>query len=98
MAVQPLPHRQQLRYRDNMTAKEQLRSLVDALSEEEAATTLIVVERRRDDAMLQTLAAAPLDDEETTEDEDRSARDAIAEYHRGEAISPDQLKRELGLD
>lgn len=98
MAVQPFPHRHALRYRDGMTAKEQLRNLVDTLSEEEAATTLIVVERRRDDAMLQALAAAPLDDEETTEEEDRSARDAIAEYHRGEAISSDQLKRELGLD
>jgi len=98
MAVQPLPHHQSLRYRDDMTAKEQLRSLVDTLSEEEAATTLIVVERRRDDAMLQALAAAPLDDEGTTEEEDRSARDAIAEYHRGEALGSDQLKRELGLD
>ena len=98
MAVQPFPHRPALRYRDGMTAKEQLRNLVDTLSEEEAATTLIVVERRRDDAMLQALAAAPLDDEETTDEEDRSARDAIAEYHRGETISSDQLKRELGLD
>lgn len=98
MAVQPFPHRQALRYGDGMTAKEQLRSLVDTLTEEEAATTLIVVERRRDDAMLQALAAAPLDDEESTDEEDRSARDAIAEYHRGEAIRSDQLKRELGLD
>lgn len=87
-----------LRYLDSMTAKEQLRSLVNTLSEEEAATTLIVVERRRDDAMLQALAAAPLDDEVSTAEEDRSAREATAEYHRGEAISSEQLKRELGLD
>jgi hypothetical protein len=80
-----------------MTAKEQLRSLVEDLSEEEAATTLIVVERRRDDAMLQALATAPLDDEETTDEEDRSAREAIAEYHCGETISADELKRELGF-
>lgn len=80
-----------------MTAKEQLRSLVEDLSEEEAATTLIVVERRRDDAMLQALATAPLDDEVTTDEENRSAREAIAEYHRGETISADELKRELGL-
>jgi len=89
---------QTLRYLADMTAKEQLRSLVDTLSEEEAATTLIVVERQRDDAMLQALAAAPLDDEESTDEEDRSAREATAEYHRGEATSSDQLKRELGLD
>lgn len=31
------------------------------------------------------------------EEEDRSARDAIAEYHRGETISSDQFG-ELGLD
>lgn len=80
-----------------MTAKEQLHSLVDALSEEEAATTLIVVERRRDDAMLQALATAPLDDEGTTDEEDRSAREAITEYHRGEAARADDVKRELGL-
>jgi len=52
----------------------------------------------RDDAMLQALAAAPLDDEGSTEEQDRSAREATAEYHRGESIGPDQLKRELGLD
>lgn len=81
-----------------MTAKEQLRSLVDDLSEEEAAAALIVVERRRDDPMLQALAAAPLDDEESTEDEDRSAHEGIAAYHRGEAISADEFKREFGID
>ncbi len=80
-----------------MTAKEQLRSLVDTLTEEEAATTLIVVERRRDDSMLHALAAAPVDDEGSSEEEDRSAREAIAEYHRGETTSADELKRELGL-
>jgi hypothetical protein len=50
------------------------------------------------DAMLEALATAPLDDEESTEEEDRSAREAIAAYHRGEAISADELKREFGLD
>lgn len=80
-----------------MTAKERLRTLVEDLSEEEAATALPIVERRRVEQMLQALAAAPLDDEESTPEEDAVARDALAEYGRGEAISPDQLKRDLGL-
>lgn len=36
--------------------------------------------------------------EATTEDEDRTARDAIAAYERGEAIGAYELKQELGLD
>ena len=80
-----------------MTAKERLRNLIEELSEEEAATALPIVERRRVDTMLQALAAAPSDDEESTADEDAASRDALSEYKRGEAISPDQLKRDLGL-
>lgn len=80
-----------------MTAKERLRDLVEGLSEEEAATALPIVERWRADKMLQALAAAPPDDEESTPEEDAVSRDALAEYERGEAVSPDQLKRDLGL-
>ncbi|MHB8471212.1 MAG: hypothetical protein ACYDCH_15890 [Gaiellaceae bacterium] len=80
-----------------MTAKERLRNLVEDLSEEEAAAALPIVERRRIDPMLQALAAAPSDDEESTPDEDATARDALVEYERGEAISSDELKRDLGL-
>ena len=80
-----------------MTAKERLRTLVEDLSEEEAAAALTIVERRRADAMLQALAAAPPDDEESTDEEDATAREALAEYGRGQAISPEQLKRDLGL-
>lgn len=80
-----------------MTAKERLRILVEDLSEEEAATALPIVERRRVDRMLQALAAARPDDEESTPEEDADSRDALAEYERGEAVSRDQLKRDLGL-
>jgi hypothetical protein len=81
-----------------MTTKERLHRLVDELSEREAGATLPVVERRRDDAMLQALANAPLDDEPTSEAEDRSAREALSAYHRGEVIDAAALKHELGLD
>jgi hypothetical protein len=80
-----------------MTAKERLRILVEDLSEEEAATALPIVERRRVDAILRALAAAPADDEESTAEEDASSGRALDEHKRGEALSPDALKRDLGL-
>lgn len=93
----PSPRAQEAATVLGVTAKERLRNLVEDLSEEEAATALPIVERRRVDAMLQALAAAPFDEEESTPAEDAVARDALAEYERGEAISPDQLKRDLDL-
>jgi hypothetical protein len=80
-----------------MTTKERLHRFVDELSEEEAAATLLVAERRRHDEMLQALADAPPDEEPSSPEEDRSAREAMARYRRGEAIGPDELKRDLGL-
>ena len=85
------------RYRCAMTAKERLRNLVEDLSEEEAAGALVIVERRRADPMLQALAAAPPDDEDSTPEEDSVTREALAAYERGEAISPVELKRDLGI-
>jgi hypothetical protein len=81
-----------------MTTKERLHKLVDELSEQEAAAALVIVERRRDDPMLQVLASAPLDDEPSDADEDASAAEALASYHRGEAVSSEQMRSELGLD
>ncbi len=81
-----------------MTTKERLHKLVDELSEDEAAATLLVTERHRDDAMLQALASAPVDDEPASPAEDRSAREALGAYRRGEAIDSAELKRDLGLD
>jgi hypothetical protein len=81
-----------------MTTKERLYRFVDELSEQEAAATLLVAERRRNDPMLQALAEAPIDDEPSSPEEDRSAREAMQAYRRGEGIGPDELKRDLGLD
>ena len=80
-----------------MTAKERLRNLVEDLSEEEAATAPVIVERRRADPMLQALASAAPDDEPSSPEEDRSAREALAAYESGETLSPDELKRDLGI-
>jgi hypothetical protein len=92
-----MARRREPRHRHGRTAKERLRILVDDLSEEEAATALAIVERRRADPMLQALAAAQLDDEESTPEENATAREAWPEYERGEAVLPDELKRDLDL-
>jgi hypothetical protein len=81
-----------------MTTKQQLHKLVDELSEQEAEAALVIVERRRDDPMLHALASAPIDDEPSSPEEDASAVDALASYRRGEAISSEEMRRELGLD
>jgi hypothetical protein len=80
-----------------MTTKERLHELVDELTEAEAAATLLITERHRDDPMLQVLASAPDDDEPSSPAEDRAAQESLDTYHRGEAIGPDELKRDLGL-
>lgn len=80
-----------------MTAKERLRNLVDDLSEEEAAAALPIVERRRVDRMLQALAATAPDDEVSSPEEDATAREALAQYRRGEALTADEVKRDLGI-
>jgi hypothetical protein len=80
-----------------MTAKEQLRRLVDDLSEEEAAGALMIVERRRADPMVQALALAPYDDEPSDTEELEEAQRGVAAYARGEAISAGELKDDLGI-
>lgn len=49
------------------------------------------------DRMLQALAAAPRDDEPSSAAEDASEREALAAYHRGEAVSADELRWELDI-
>lgn len=81
-----------------MTTKERLHKLVDDLSDQEAEAALVIVERRRDDPMLRALASAPIDDEASDAAEDASAAEALAAYHRGEAVSSEGLRGELDLD
>lgn len=80
-----------------MTAKEKLHLVVDELSEAEAEDALRYLARRRDrdDALLELLEQAPEDDEPKSADEDASAREAWAEYRRGESTPLEQLRREL---
>lgn len=47
--------------------------------------------------MLQALAAAPTDDEPSSAAEDASAREALAAYDLGEAVSANDLRWELEI-
>lgn len=77
-----------------MTAKEQLRERVEALSEEEAAETLRLLGQRADPLTV-LLDNAPLDDEPVTDEEEAAVQIAREEIARGETISLDELRAEL---
>jgi hypothetical protein len=79
-----------------MTAKEQLRERVEALSEEQAAEYLRVFDQRSD-PMIAFLDDAPADDEPLTPDEEAAIREAEEDIARGDTINLKELKAELGL-
>jgi hypothetical protein len=79
----------------HMTAKEQLRDVIDALSEDEARDALRYLEVRRVDPVLAAFLAAPLDGEPVTEEEERSVAEARAEYRRGESVPRDEIRHEF---
>ena len=81
-----------------MTAKQQLRQLVDELSEVEAAEALDILAARHDkrDSLSVLLDNAPLDDEPTTPEEEALVQEARDEVERGELISADEIRREFG--
>jgi len=80
-----------------MTAKQQLRQLVDELSEVEAAQALsILAARRGRDSLTELLDNAPLDDEPTIPVEEEGVAEARAEIERGELISAEEIRREFG--
>jgi hypothetical protein len=80
-----------------MTAKEKLRRLVDALSEQEAEAALIEIERRRErDPLVELLDGAPLDDEPGSDEEELGAQEAKAEIARGDVVPAERVRREIG--
>lgn len=79
-----------------MTAKEQLLQRVQTFSEDEAAEALLLLEQRSD-SLIRLLDNAPEDDEPTTPEEEALVQEARDEMARGEAISLDELRAELGL-
>jgi hypothetical protein len=78
-----------------MTAKEKLREAVERLSEQEAEETLRFLDVRSRDPLLDAVLRAPLDDEPSSPEEDHSAREAWAEYERGEAVPLHEIRNEF---
>lgn len=80
-----------------MTAKEQLRRAVEELSEAEAAEALeILASSGKRDPVIEFLDNAPIDDEPETEEERLAVAEGMEALRRGDTISFDELKRELG--
>jgi hypothetical protein len=78
-----------------MTAKDKLREAVERLSEQEAADTLRFLDARSRDPLLEAVLRAPVDDEPSSAEEDQSAREAWAEYERGQAVPLHEIRNEF---
>lgn len=76
-----------------------LHRLVDSLPEEDLTTACRVLAglTATADSVERALLMAPADDEPDTDDDDGGLTEARRELARGEGISTDELRRELGL-
>jgi hypothetical protein len=80
-----------------MTAKDELRQVVEERSQLEAEQMLELIARRRErDPLIELFENAPEDDEPATPEEDASADEAWGSYKRGEAVPLDDIRREFG--
>ncbi len=82
-----------------MTTRETLHKLVDLLPESEWEAARRVLEERlsKHDPVLRAFLNAPEDDEPETEEERADVDEAYEAIARGEVISDEELRRELGL-
>lgn len=82
-----------------MCRRATLHRLVESLPEEDLATAgrLLVGLTATADAVDRALLFAAVDDESDTDDDDRGLTEARRELDRGEGISTEELRRELGL-
>lgn len=82
-----------------MSRRATLHRLIDSLPEEDLTTAgrLLVGLSVTADSVDRALLLAPLDDEPDTDDEDGGLTEARQELARGEGISTEELRRELGL-
>lgn len=83
-----------------MSPREALHQQIDALPEEDLpiAERLLAGLSATADPVLRALALAPVDDEPETPEEREAVEKAREEAARGEWISHEDLKRELGLE
>jgi len=77
-----------------MTAKEQLRERIEALTEHEASETLRLLDLRSD-PVIAAFRDAPLDDEPWTEDDETAAAEGRADLAAGRTVSLEQAIAEL---
>lgn len=82
-----------------MCQRATLHSLVDALPEEDLATAgrLLAGLAATADPVQRALLLAPPDDEPDADDDDGGLTEARREVARGEGVSTEELRRELGL-
>lgn len=82
-----------------MCQRETLHRLVDSLPEEDLTTAgrLLVGLAVTADPVERALLFAPVDEEVDADDEDGGLSEARREMARGEGISTEELRRQLGL-
>lgn len=82
-----------------MTTKETVHKLLDLLPESEWEEVQRVLEKHlaKHDPVLRAFLEAPEDDEPETEEERAAVAEAYEAIARGEVISDEELKRDLGL-
>ena len=82
-----------------MTTKEALHRLIDQLADQDLAAVFNFAEylhARSRDPVGRALASAPIDDEPLTTGELANVERARDAYRRGEWISGDEVRREIG--
>ena len=81
-----------------MTTRETLHKLLDLLPESEWEELRRVLEKHlaKNDPVLRAFLEAPEDDEPETEEERAAVAEAYEDIARGEVISFEELKREMG--
>jgi len=80
-----------------MGAREYLHQLVEDLPETGIPAAEQYLASLCTDPVLRALANAPLDDEPETEEERLAVEEARESLRRGEGVSHEELRRELGL-
>ena len=78
-----------------MTAKDQLRERIEALTEEEASETLRLLDLRSDPVIV-AFRDAPIDDEPWSEADEAAAAEGRADVAAGRTVPLDEALREYG--
>jgi hypothetical protein len=84
-----------------MAARDRLHRLVDELPDGQATVaaerSLVYLRELGDDPVLRALLDAPIDDEELTDEERSALAEGLEDIERGDVLTDEELRRELGL-